>query len=601
MSTCLVGSVNRVECLRLLLAHLVLPIEKFGIVFGVVVGAIYWPIALPLCLLVAVCYGVPTIYLSGRVFVHARPAFLRAKTPVARAARADGGERGRLSRGVTSFESCMLLDNIAPPPSHGRPTPSASPRCNGRRSCRADVKVVACSVFRTFVLGVACLLFVWPLLVMYAESVGFVAEVCALSLMGAVVNAGSAVKYVVLAFWVVMYTANCYNTAYTKYVTLSGAVFEFIKLKLDDDIRAVTLLRERYQKNTAFKYFTMDELKDAIRLETDINLRADDNNDATIAQHDDAQAPEDSIEYADGKLHWRVSDLILFVDRKDVPRMPVELFDRICEIKAPGCPGPVSHSLLQATVQLGYMLGFLAFVFAVVVTFSSAYSVSATNQLLVTLAGGLLPFVVRYILAPRPVALDLNSYTFKGRIHHIIRDFSHAWPVYDLSFERDLVQQSGSGTNDDASQSELPMRDPDQVDLLITVREDFGNVRSEPQQTHAYTDPQEVFRDIGQERIASVQNFSTASASRSLSGTRHQKSGPGGSRPGESVVFVERETDLTPRPLREMAPQHAAIAIVSDGHGANTHSEVLRSNSLSLSSKESPSQGLASNVAESTL
>ena len=591
---------NRIECLRLLLAHLVLPIEKFGIVFGVVVGAIYWPIALPLCLLVAICYGVPTIYLSGRVFVHARPAFLRAKTPVARVVGAAGGERGTLSRGVTSFESCMLLDEIVPPPSYGRP--SASPRCSGRRSCRADVKAVACSVFRSFILGVACLLFLCPLLVMYAESVGFVAEVCALSLMGAVVNAGSAVKYVVLAFWVVTYTANCYNTAYAKYVTLSGAVFEFIKRKLDDDIRAVTLLRQRYQKNTAFKYFTTDELNEAIRLETDINLCADDNNDATIVEHDNAQAPEDSIEYVDGKLHWRVSDLIMFVDRKDVPRMPVELFDRICEIKAPGCPGPVSHSLLQATVQLGYMLGFLAFVFAVVVTFSSAYSVSATNQLLVTLAGGFLPFVVRFILAPRQVALNLNSYTFEGRIHNIIRDFSHAWSVYDLSFERDLVQQSGSATNDDASPSDRHMRDPDQVDLLITVREDFENVRSESQHALArYTDPEEVYRDIGEELRASAQNRSTVAALRSLSATRCQTSDPGGSRPGVSVVFVERETDATPLPLREIARQQTDIIMVSDGHGANTHCEVLRSSSLPLHSMESPSNDHASNVAESTL
>ena len=534
--------------------------------------------------------------------MHARPAFLRAKSPVGRAARADGSGRGTLSHGVTSFESCMLLDNIVPPPSYGRP--SESPRCSGRRSCRADVKAVACSVFRSFVLGVACLLFLCPLLVMYAESVGFVAEVCALSLMGAVVNAGSAVKYVVLAFWVVTYTANCYNTAYAKYMTLSGAVFAFIKRKLDDDIRAVTLLRQRYQKNTAFKYFTTDELNEAIRLETDVNLCVDDNNDATIAQHENVQAPEDSIEYVDGKLHWRVSDLILFVDRKDVPRMPVELFDRICEIKAPGCPGPVSHSLLQATVQLGYMLGFLAFVFAVVVTFSSAYSVSATNQLLVTLAGGFLPFVVRFVLSPRQAPLDLNSYTFEGRIHNIIRDFSHAWPVYDLSFERDLVQQSGSATNDDASPSERPTRDPDHVDLLITVREDFENIRSESQQTHAltrYTDPEEVYRDNGEELRASAQNRSSVAVTRSLSATSHQKSGPGGSRPGVSVVYVERETDVTSRPLREMARQHAAIVIVSDGHGANTHSEVLRSSSLSLSSMESPRQGLASNVAESTL
>ena len=188
--------------------------------------------------------------------------------------------------------------------------------------------------------------------------------------------------------------------------------------------------------------------------------------------------------------------------------------------------------------------------------------------------------------------LNLNSYTFEGRIHHIIRAFSHAWPVYDLSFERDIVQQSGSTTIDDASPSDRP-----------GLTTNFETVRSESQQSHAltrYTDPEEIYRDIGEERRASAQNCSNVVASRSLSGTHHQKYGPGGSRTGVSVVFVERETDVTPRPLREMTRQHAAIIIVSDGDGANTHSEVLRSSSLSLPSVECPSHDHASNDAECT-
>ena len=592
-----VGSVSRIECLRLLLAHLVLPIEKFGIVFGVVVGAIYWPIALPLCMLVAVCYGVPTIYLSGRVFVHARPAFLRTPPSAADAAGADDGARRMLSRGVTSFESCMLLENIIPPPSYGRPSPNVSPRCSSRRSCRADLKAVACSVFRSVVLGIACLLFLFPLLVMYAESAGFLAEVCALSLMGAVVNASNAAKYVVLAFWVVTYTANCYNTAYAKYVELSSAVFNYIKRKLDDDVRAVTLLRERYQKNTAFKYFTTDELIAATRLETEVNLCADDNNDATTAERDIARAThEDSIEYVDGKLHWRVTDLALFVDQKDVPRMPVALFDRICKIEAPGCPGPVSCSLLQATVQLGYMLAFLAFVFAVVVTFGSAYSVSATNQLLVTLAGGFLPFVVRFVLTARQVALDLNSYTFEGRIHNMIREFSQAWPVYDLAFERDVGPdvQPEAAESDAISPAAQPMRDPTQVDLLITVREDFENVRSASQQTSTqYNGPEEETPGAIEVRRPNARNYSSMVDSQPRGATCHQPCIS-----SEPVANIDRAADVRPCLLRDISRQQADVMVVSDGYGAHSHSEVYRSNSMPLTSVEPSGSANASKDVE---
>ena len=583
---------SRVECLRLLLAHLLLPIEKFGVIFGIVVGAIYWPIALPLCMLVAICYGVPTLYLSGRVFVHTRPAFLRAEAPpAARPTDADDdGARRTLSRGVTSFESCMLLENIVPPPSYGRPSPRPAPRCSSRRSCRADLKAVACSVFRSVVLGLACLLFLLPLLLMYAEAAGFAAEVCALSLIGAVVNANNAAKYVVLAFWVVTYTANCYNSAYAKYVQLSAAVFGFIKRKLDDDVRAVTLLRERYQKNTAFKYFTSVELCAATRVEAEVDSCIDDNNDAMTAQREAAHAPEDSIEYVDGKLHWRVTDLVLFVDRKDVPRMPVALFERICEIEAPGCPGPVSSSLLRATVQLGYMLAFLAFVFAVVVTFGSAYSVSATNQLLVTLAGGLLPFVVRFVLTVRQVELDLNSYTFEGRIHNIMREFSQAWPVYDLSFERDVPEAAESdGISRGAG-------DTAQVDLLITVREVFENVRSTSQQGQSATPhngPEHRPPGGADTHTPIARNCSHTADAQSRGATCGQLSAS-----GESVANIDRAADVRPRALRDIAQQQADIVVVSDGHGTHAHSEVYRSNSMPMTCIESASNTAASRDTE---
>ena len=67
--------VKRVECLTLFAAHLVLPFEKFGIC-GIVIGAIYWPIVLPICLLVGIGYCFPTIYLTGRFLIQSRPSFL---------------------------------------------------------------------------------------------------------------------------------------------------------------------------------------------------------------------------------------------------------------------------------------------------------------------------------------------------------------------------------------------------------------------------------------------------------------------------------------------------------------------------------------------
>lgn len=86
----------------------------------------------------------------------------------------------------------------------------------------------------------------------------------------------------------------------------------------------------------------------------------------------------------------------------------------------------------MATKQLMYMIVFLAFVIAVVMIFGDAYKVSTTNQMLMTLAGGYLPFVVRFVMAPTKDEIYLNTYSFEGKVHNIIRNYNQVWPVFDL-------------------------------------------------------------------------------------------------------------------------------------------------------------------------
>ena len=104
--------VNRLECVRMILSHILLPFEKFG-VCGIVVALVYWPIILPIALLITFIYCIPTTYLMVRFLIHKRPGFLRMYPVPTHYRREDfaGGVR-TLSRGVSSFESCFLLDNI---------------------------------------------------------------------------------------------------------------------------------------------------------------------------------------------------------------------------------------------------------------------------------------------------------------------------------------------------------------------------------------------------------------------------------------------------------------------------------------------------------
>ena len=104
--------VRRLECVRMILAHVLLPFEKFG-ACGLVVAVFYWPIMIPISVLVGIIYCIPTTYLMCRFLIHRRPDFLRQWPVPTHRKRQDYPDGIRtLSDGVSSFESCFMLDNI---------------------------------------------------------------------------------------------------------------------------------------------------------------------------------------------------------------------------------------------------------------------------------------------------------------------------------------------------------------------------------------------------------------------------------------------------------------------------------------------------------
>ena len=511
-AVCDMRNVNRVECFRLMLAHLILPFEKFGIC-GIVVAAVYWPIALPICLVVTVCYSTPTLYLLGRFLIHHRPTFLR-NTPIPTSPnhyRHKSKSRHTLSQGTTSFETCLLLENISP----------ENEKATNEGCCRCEFNRQACyTAFLSVIVGLLCSVFMLSVLILFADVLGFIVEVFVFTLMGAIVNASSAAKYLMLSFWIMVYSSSCFNNVYNKYMDLNDHLFKFIKAKLKEDIKAVTMLREDMQKNTAFKYFNQKdfhELRDMeIEEELDSDFEAEGDRDKMLGNyHGYGMDVGDSIEYIDDRLHWRVHSMVLFVDNGDVPRIPKTLFHEICKLNAPGCPGPIHLSLLKAFKQLSYMVVFIIFVIITVMAFGDVYKISSTNQLLVTLAGGFLPFVVRFVIKPKAHSIDLNSYSFEGKIHQIIYKFNEVWPVYDLSFKVERMEEpcpnadgdipghshGGGGDQTDPPAGPPPgafigyqpyiqgpecagsCGEPSHVDLLITIRDDTDvdeNLHQEP-------------------------------------------------------------------------------------------------------------------------
>lgn len=281
-------------------------------------------------------------------------------------------------------------------------------------------------------IGILLSLWLVSLLALYAECFGFITEVLTLTCMGAIVNAGSAGQYFMLLFFIITYTLSVLNTVHDKYQQLSTNIFQHIKEKLNDElIETVTFLDSN--KCYGFKFFNQKEIRELFTRKQ-LHVYPED--------YDTDQCcpiipPEykDSFEIRSRKLHWKLHHTILFLDTNDVPRIPRKLFDDIMNIDCPGCPGPLHRSLLEACARLLYMCLFLFFVIVVVMTFGDAYEISTTNQLLLTLAGGFIPFFIGTVLKPKTVVLDLSSYSFKGKIHEIIMNYTDSWPVYDLEFE----------------------------------------------------------------------------------------------------------------------------------------------------------------------
>lgn len=134
--------------------------------------------------------------------------------------------------------------------------------------------------------------------------------------------------------------------------------------------------------------------------------------------------------------HWRIGHLLLFFDSYDTPRIPLNLFKKLCEVRVHGAPGPVYINLLKATGKFSIIVVFLFFVTIVVMAFGSANQMSSTNQTLATLAGGFVPMLLKNVLSSKGATLNLKTLSFKGQIDEIVSEYKQNWPIFDMIVEQ---------------------------------------------------------------------------------------------------------------------------------------------------------------------
>jgi len=436
---------NFTDTLSVMASNMVWPLKNFG-ALGFSVGIIYWPLAIVVNLLIGVVYLLPTVYLSFRMAYHSK---LAAVIMSRQSNDTKYRVRVKPDLGVYWFQVENLLRKENKNSRASNISLDDLDHIVPREHIQEDVVSIKSTLIpypkfswlriaKYVFCGFLSILTLYAVVIILSEVIGCLVEIVVFTIMGCIVNAGSLLKYVMLTMMILVYCGDCFNNMQKKYLKMNRALFNEVKYRIKD-LEKVTSLPSTLQENCAFKAQELNEQAD---------YEAPDNV---------ARKPAN---------HWMINDLVLFVDSEDTPRIPIQLFSKVINIRVAGVPGPIYRGHIEAFQQLSKIVVFVVFVFLVVLSFGSVHQISATNQTLATLVGGSLPRMFRMFLAPPKPEVELGTVSFKSRMDEVIKNFCQYWPIYDLPFElvkeedEQQMAQSEKDTNDyEAAKSSLEDKD----------------------------------------------------------------------------------------------------------------------------------------------
>ncbi len=464
-----------------IMGHVLWPFDKFGCV-GCIVAPIYWVLVIPIMLVFYIFYCTPMVYLLCRTISRALATLLISKVHQTSTLTASHSIRRSIKKRLRAMEHTLLLhqdeheewdeaDDVV-----YKAAAIEKLRMSQQSEDYKEIGYIRL-VFR--LIGVLLILYLMVgTCIISAESMGFYANIVAFSLMGVIVNAASVLKYVSMIILVVLYSYDCYNNVYKKYLKLNKSLFTEVKNRLKDQVQEVTSLPAYLQENRGFK--TCENSEQA-----------------------DYETPDDVCKKF--PLHWDLNDLILFIDNEDMPRLPVKLFTQVCSIKVAGSPGPVYQSLMQATYKFCTLFFFLLFIFLVVLSFGEAYNISSTNQMLATLAGGFVPFIMRTMMRPSTPDIELSTVSFKSKLDEVIANFKQSWPMYDFTFEvgsaeDDIKMREEEKKKEEEEKPEEKPEIPD-VQKQTTLHGTGGSVILDMESAEKFLDAPRPSRPVSNELI----------------------------------------------------------------------------------------------------
>ena len=415
-----------IRVVEILVSNAIWPFMRFGIL-GCLIAPIYWPIVLPLTLIISVFYFLPSIYLTMRMLLNTGEVFGNVKTKMQKGDYRVTKRNKDESLGL--FEADQFVKKVK---GENGTAEEFEDTTKYRKRVSKRIKIQR-FLFHIFA-AILSIVMMYAVLLILSECVGFAVEMAVFTMMGVIVNAGAILKFTILLIMTVLYSYDCYNNVGKKYLKLNKALFGEVKGRIND-LGDVTSLPSSLQENRAFKSQELD----------------------VQGEH---ESPDDVAERP--PLNLLINDLVLFVDSEDMPRIPHQLFHEVCEINIAGAPGPVYRSLIEATKEFLQIVMFLVFVFIIVMSFGAVYKVSTTNQMLATLAGGFLPFLMRTFMAPSKPDIELGTVSFKSKLDEIIQNFFQNWPMYDFPMEK--------WTEEDEKAAQEKDKDKDEEDTELFDR-----------------------------------------------------------------------------------------------------------------------------------
>ena len=256
------------------------------------------------------------------------------------------------------------------------------------------------------------ILTMYGVVIILSEVTGCLVDVVVFTVMGCIVSASEfLVQYVMLILMFVVYCNDSFNDMQVKYLWMNRMVVTETKHRFRRDLEYLTSLPgflRKKRKNQAFKAQLLNE-------QTEYE-----------ATDDVACEPAN---------HWIINDLVLFVDSKCTPRIPIKLFNEAIQIPVAGVPGPVYRGHIEALKHLSKIIIFVLFVFILVMSFGSIHKISTTNQTMATVVVGFLPRILKTFRPPPEPEMELEQVGFISALEEIIINFCQNWPIHDLPFE----------------------------------------------------------------------------------------------------------------------------------------------------------------------